>query len=114
MNSNNTTYRKPHPPMLINIPKTPINNNALRAQIFGPRTHQPTPASRIKPFRLRDKNNTVLLDPIGEVLRRFGSSGVVGVYQLHSVSRAEDLGLASFLFGREHLEAVEIAAVGDF
>jgi len=100
--------------MLIDISKTPINNNTLRAQILGPRAHQPTPASRIEPFRLRDKYNTVLLDPIGEVLRRFGSRSVVGIYQLHGVSRAEDFGLAGLLFGREHLEAVEVAAVGDF
>jgi hypothetical protein len=76
----NTTYRKPHPAMLINIAKTPINNNTLRAQILGPRTHQTTPASRVKPFRLRDEHNTVLFDPVGEVLRRLGSRGVVGVY----------------------------------
>jgi hypothetical protein len=48
------------------------------------------------------------------VLRRFGSRSVVGIYQLHGVSRAEDFGLAGLLFGGEHLEAVEIAAVGDF
>ena len=100
--------------MLINIAKTPINNNALRTQILRPRTHQPAPARRIEPFGLRDEHNTVLLDAIGEVLRRLGSRGVVGVYQLHGVSRAEDLGVAGLLFGREHLEAVEIAAVWDF
>ena len=100
--------------MLIDISKTPINDYTLRAQILGPRTHQPAPASRIEPFGLRNEYDTVLLDAIGEVLRWLWSCGVVGIYQLHGVSRAEDLGLAGLLFGREHLEAVEITAVWDF
>ena len=100
--------------MLINITKTPINNNALRAQILGPRTHQPAPASGIKPFRLRDENNASLLDAIGEMLRRFGGRGVGGVDHLHRVRRAEDFCFAGLLRGREHFQAVQVAAVGDF
>ena len=100
--------------MFIDIAKTAINNHALRAQILGPCAHQSAPTSRIKAPGLRNEHDTVLLDPIGEVLRRLGSRGVVGVDHLHGVSRAEDLGFAGLLLGREHFEAVEITAVWDF
>lgn len=107
------THWETHSPMLIDITKAPINNHALRTKILRPRTHQPAPARRVKPFGLRDEHYGVFLDSIGEVLGGFGSCGVVGVDHLDCVGWAEDFGFAGLLEGREHFEAVEVAAVGD-
>lgn len=100
--------------MLINIAETPIHNNALSTQVFGSRAHQPAPASRVKTFGLRDEDNAILLDAIGKVPGRFRSCRIVGVDHLDGIRGPEDFGFACLLEGREHFEAVKVAAVGDF
>jgi hypothetical protein len=100
--------------MLIDITKVAIYHHALCTEILCSSAHQPAPTRRIHAFGLRDEDNTVFLDPIGEVLVCLGSCSVAGVDHLHSVGRSEDLGLAGLLERREHLDAVEIATVWDF
>lgn len=100
--------------MLINITKIAINHHALRAKILRPRAHQPAPARRIHAFGLRDEDDTVFLDAIGEVLVCFGGCSIASFDHLHRVGGSEDFSFTGLLERREHLDAVEVAAVGDF
>jgi hypothetical protein len=108
-----STHRESHSSMLVNITKIAIDHHALRTQILCPRAHQAAPTRRVHTLGLRDEDNAVFLDPIGEVLGCFGSCGVAGFDHLNSVSGPEDLGFTCLVGGREHLDAVKIAAVGD-
>lgn len=108
------THRKPHPSMLIDITKVAINHHALGTQVLRPGTHQPAPARRVHAFGLRDEDNAILLDPVGEVLGCFGSCGVAGLNHLDGVSRPEDFRFTGLLGRREHFDAMQVTAVRDF
>ena len=99
--------------MLIQIPEIAIDDYTLRTQILCPCTHQPTPTSRVKTFWLRNKHYLIFANPIYEMLGWLGRGGVVGIDHLNCVGWAEEFCFAGLLVGREHFEAVEVAAVSD-
>jgi hypothetical protein len=99
--------------MLIQIPEITIHNHTLRTQILCPCTHQPTPTSRVKSLRLRDKHDLIFTYSIYKVLGWLGGGSVGCIYHLDCVGWSEEFCFAGLLVGGKHFEAVEVAAVSD-
>jgi hypothetical protein len=99
--------------MLIQIPEIAIDDYTLSTHILCPRTHQPAPTSRVKPLRLRNKHYLIFAYSIYKMLGWLGRGSVSCVNHLNCVGWSEEFCFAGLLVGREHFEAVEVAAVSD-
>ena len=102
--------------MFIEVAEIAINDYALCTQVLCAGAHQTTPTSRVHAFGLRDEDNAVFLNAIGEVFRCLWCRGVVRFDHLNGVSWAKDLCFAGLLLRvrRVDLQAVQISSIRHF
>lgn len=79
--------------MLVDIPHSSIDDNALRTQILSASGHEATPASRGNSGRLMDIHDSTFHIMVDEVLVKLGCFCIICLNHLHRDSWAEDTGL---------------------